>query len=313
MPPSIRVMLAHLGEGEPADLDRPRLDRRRTARRPSSAFSIAFSAVHGRAEWPLTPWKVIRAFRLPRQPAWIVAVGRLEQDRELRLVHDARVVEEVRERAELGRQLLLAEREQREVDLRLDAALVELARELEHDREPALHVAGAEPDDGAVLDPAGHVLLRRHGVVVACEHDERLPFPPRPRPDEGVLRLVLRLERGRHERADVRGDLRLVPALGAECSRARACARPAGREVGHRPQAWHNPGSDDAAEPRLGRRARARARSRRPRHAPPTPRRSSASCASSPAPRASSRSPSSCSSARIPIRARTSARASSRS
>ena len=41
-------------------------------RNPSSALSIAFSAVHGRAEWPLTPWKVMRAFRLPRQPAWIV-------------------------------------------------------------------------------------------------------------------------------------------------------------------------------------------------------------------------------------------------
>ena len=89
---------------------------------PSSAFSIAFSAVHGRAEWPLTPWKVIRAFRLPRQPAWIVVSVGSSRIASSRVVDDARGVEEVRERAELGRQLLLAEGEQREVDLRLDAA-----------------------------------------------------------------------------------------------------------------------------------------------------------------------------------------------
>ena len=57
----------HLGEGEPADLDRARLDRG-VGRRPSSALSIAFSVVHGRAEWPLTPWNVIRRSRLPRRP-----------------------------------------------------------------------------------------------------------------------------------------------------------------------------------------------------------------------------------------------------
>ena len=86
-------------------------------RRPSSAFSIAFSAVHGRAEWPLTPWKVIRAFRLPRQPAWIVLSVGSSRIASSGLVHDARVVEEVRQRAVLGRQLLLPEREQGEVDV----------------------------------------------------------------------------------------------------------------------------------------------------------------------------------------------------
>ena len=67
----------------------------------------------------------------------------------------------------------MPERQQGDVDLRLDAALLELACELEHHREAALHVARAESDDGAVLDPAGDVLLGRNGVVVAGEHDER--------------------------------------------------------------------------------------------------------------------------------------------
>ena len=102
----------------------------------------------------------------------------LEQDRERRLVHDARLVEERRERAELGRQLLLAEDEERQVDGRLDAAAVELPRELEQHGEPALHVARAEADDRAVLDPARDVLLCGNGVVVAREHDEIPPLAP---------------------------------------------------------------------------------------------------------------------------------------
>ena len=52
----------------------------------------------------------------------------------------------MRQRAELGRELLLAERQQGDVDLRLDAALLELPCELEHHRQPAFHVARTEPD-----------------------------------------------------------------------------------------------------------------------------------------------------------------------
>jgi hypothetical protein len=120
---------------------------------------------------------MMRAFRLPRQPAWIV--------------HEPRLVEEVRQRTELGRQLLLAEREQRDVDGRFDAAVLERAGELEHHRQAALHVARPKADHVAVLDPAGDVLLSGDRVVVAGEHHERLSVSPRPRPDEGVVGFVL--------------------------------------------------------------------------------------------------------------------------
>ena len=82
--------------------------------------------------------------------------------------------------------------------------VAELLRELDHDRDPAFHVAGAETDDGAVFDPRD-VALRGDGVEVTGEHDLRPPAVPsvssssHRRPD-GV--------------ADIGRDLRLVPALG---------------------------------------------------------------------------------------------------
>ena len=97
-----------------------------------------------------------------------------------------------------------------------------------------------------------HVLLCGDGVVVAREHHQRLAVAPRPHPDERVVRLVLGLERRRDERPDVRGDLRLVPALGGNVHQLERALGQPGREVGHRPQAWHNPGSDDAAKPSSG-------------------------------------------------------------
>ena len=47
------------------------------------------------------------------------------------------------------------------------------APELDHHGEPALHVGRPEAVDGAVLDPAGQVVLGRDGVGVACKQDER--------------------------------------------------------------------------------------------------------------------------------------------
>ena len=134
-----------LGEREPADLDRPRLDRRE---RPQPLERL-LDRVLGRPR----PRRVA-ADAVEDDPRVQVAeaagldrvVGRLEQDREPASWTSAGAVEERRQRAELGRQLLLAERKQREVDLQLDCALVERPRELEHHGEPALHVARAEPD-----------------------------------------------------------------------------------------------------------------------------------------------------------------------
>ncbi len=77
----------------------------------------------------------------------------------------------------LGRELLAPEEEQREVARRL--LEVEVARELDGDREAALHVARAEPVHGAVGDASRKVLLRRNRVVVSRQHHERKPFASR--------------------------------------------------------------------------------------------------------------------------------------
>ena len=242
-------------------------------------------------------------------------VGGLEQDRQRCLVHDPRLVEERRQRAVLGGQLLLAEDEQRQVDRRLDPAGLELPRQLEQDSEPALHVARAQPDDGAVLDSAGKVVLRRNGVVVAGEDDQVATLPARRGEHERVLAAVLGRERGRDERDDVRGDLGLVTAFGGD---VHELERPLGQPVGerwHRPQAWHNPLCDDeqARHPRRGRGARAGVRGRRAREGNERRGRARRAPRAGSSRPACSRRPSSCSSARIPIRGRTSARASWRS
>ena len=70
----------------------------------------------------------------------------------------------------LRRQLLAPEEE--EADVERPRGSREIAHELERDRNPALHVARAEPVHGAVCDPAWEVLLGRHRVVVTGEDDE---------------------------------------------------------------------------------------------------------------------------------------------
>ena len=100
-------------------------------------------------------------------------VGGLEDDRERRLVDRGRAGEERRKRVVLGRELLASE-EQRARDRRSPLE-VEVARELEGDRETALHVARAEPVHGAVGDASRKVLLRRNRVVVSRQHHERKP------------------------------------------------------------------------------------------------------------------------------------------
>src|SRR5262249_45369970 len=98
-------------------------------------------------------------------------VGRLEADDERGLVDSRGRVEQGGERIELRADLLAGEEEEAEVERELGVRGP--AAELDHHREAALHVGGAEPVDGAVLDPPGQVPLRRHGVGVAGEEDER--------------------------------------------------------------------------------------------------------------------------------------------
>ena len=96
-------------------------------------------------------------------------IGGLEHDGEL----DARehVAREDRgERALLERHLFPREEDVARRDFG--------ARELEHHRHAALHVARAETVHYVVADAARQVLLRRHGVDVTGESDRRRVVPP---------------------------------------------------------------------------------------------------------------------------------------
>ena len=214
------------------------------ARRPSRALSIAFTAVHGRAEWPLTPRKMSRAFMLPRQPAWIVlSVG------SSRIASSASCTS--RERSKRSGSGLNSAgssswpKARRATSTAGSCCDPERPSELDHHRQAALHVARSQPDHGAVLDPAGDVLLSRHRVVVAGEHD-RGARRFSGRPDEGVVACVLGARRtaGTSERTCAANSASLPAPEG--CPRARACGRKPVGEGGHRRQAWHNPRCDDA-------------------------------------------------------------------
>ena len=82
---------------------------------PSSARSMALSACHGRAEWPLTPRNERRALMWPRQPACTSpSVGSSTIARAASWIA-LRALEESRERVVLRWELLAAEEEQRDV------------------------------------------------------------------------------------------------------------------------------------------------------------------------------------------------------
>ena len=126
-------------------------------------------------------------------------VGRLEQDRKIGLVDERARIEERRKRVVARRELLPAEQEQRDVD-RPGLRSREVAHELERDGDAALHVARAAPVHRAVGDPAGNVVLGRHGVVVAGEHEERDVGAALARPEVRLVALEDRRERLGHER-----------------------------------------------------------------------------------------------------------------
>jgi len=126
------------------------------------------------------------------------AVGRLEHDRETG-VRDEAGFEQRRQRALLERHLLAREEE--------IPPWHTGPREVEHHRDAALHVACAEPMDGAVLDAARKVALCRDGVDVAREHDRRRRIAP-----EHDLTVVVERLTGKHAPDEVE-DGRLVTAL----------------------------------------------------------------------------------------------------
>jgi hypothetical protein len=141
-----------------------------------------------------------------------LGVGRLEHDDEVGVEHERRLGKDPREGALLRWELLADEEEEREIAAELRPARGPV-RELDHDGEPALHVARPEAFDPAVLDPAGEVPLFGHGVEVPREQDER---PPRP-----LRRVEQRLvgpmgERKRHLLRHVREQSRLLSARGRD-------------------------------------------------------------------------------------------------
>ena len=80
-------------------------------------------------------------------------------------------------------------------------------RELDHDRDGALHVGGAEAVDGVGVAAAGTVVLRRDGVEVAGEQDERaLAALGGAGDDAGVARVAGREAAGAQDAEHVGGE-----------------------------------------------------------------------------------------------------------
>ncbi len=166
----------HLAELEPADDRGPRLQLEERHDSPHGPFESAVRK----------PW----ACRVAARPAeresrddvaetagLQLEIGGLEDDGERRLVDRLGHGEERGQRVVLGRQLLAAEEEEREIARR--RLQVQTSRQLERDRETTLHVGGAEAVYLAVAHPPWEVALRRDRVVVGGEEDQREPVPPR--------------------------------------------------------------------------------------------------------------------------------------
>ena len=275
--PSISTSRGSAVEDRPQPLERERRSRSRRATAGPSA--------------PTAPRRRRVAFRLPRQPSWsVLSVGSRQMTSCASSTRPV-LLEDAGQRV-LGRAELLA-REEEEREVVGELGLGGPAGELDHHCEPAFHVARAEADDGAVLDPARQVPLRRHGVGVAGEQDERLaaslarrsPTRRRRRPGPAARRT------GCSRTAPPRCPIR------TGCRRGRGCARPV---------PYSRPMIPRSPEPERGFVLAVLARVRTRTTSWPRSR-------SSPARRASSRSARSSSTARGRRSAPTSARASSRS
>jgi hypothetical protein len=201
---------------------------------------------------------------VPEAPGLDRQVGRLEQHGQVGLPGERAAVEQGGERVVHRRQLLAAEEEQADVD-RARLLAREVADELERDRDAALHVARAAPVHGARVDAARQVVLRRDGVVVPREQEERNVRTPLSRPEECIVPGEDRLERRRDECADVVPDRLLVEALRRDVDELERAPGEAVGEGAHRrpslPAAGERHTSRDAGgAPRAHARAGARAR-----------------------------------------------------
>ena len=207
-PPAICVTLSTSTNGKPATSTSSG-STATTGSRPATASPIAFSPCQGRAECALSAPKHEARVDAAEAADLDRVVGRLEDDHEVGLEGQRRGAEDARQRALAQRQLLADEEEERGVVGERGPLLVDPARELDHHRDAALHVRRAEPDDPAVLEPAGDVALCRNRVEVPREEDERLAGARR-----GVEeRVVAAVHEWKwHGRGHVGVDLRLVPA-----------------------------------------------------------------------------------------------------
>ena len=245
----------------------------RTRARPSTARSIAFT--------PGPRARGVGALAVPDELGDEVpeaagverVVRRLEHDREVGLEHLRDGGEERRERALRLGELLAREEEKPEVEASGVPASSSAARELDHHRDAALHVARPEAVDAAVLDPPRDVVPaparcrggRRGGRAGARSAPSRHVEERRPRRARAGAGRSARRPRPRPP---------LPPRGGSPtgCPRARASSRRGGsRGRPDRARRQRIPGACGHNQPRClanaGSRARGRARARvlRPR------------------------------------------------
>jgi GTP-binding protein HflX len=230
----------HLAVDEPVELDLEGLEareRRETLR--EQVDRIAARPRPGR----------VRALAVELDPGLQVSQAPGVEDRVRGLEHDGKLgarehaARERRwERALLERDLLAREEDVAGRRLR--------ARELEHHRDAAFHVARAEAVHGAVRDPSRQVLLRRNRVEVTGEGDRRRRISV----DDRLAVVVQRLTGKEaphelHRRA-------LPPALRGDVDELERCGREIGsghgRSHNDRRMAARQPDRSWAAEPERG-------------------------------------------------------------
>ena len=151
-----------------------------TGRSPSSAKAIAFTPSHGRARvCRVRPSKTDRCVQVAEATELHRVFGGLEPQMTSCAPASTRSVRSKTPGS--GFTAGRAPRVERRGTRRRGARSVSAAQrsELDHHSEPALHVARAEPDDRAVLDPAGGSRCPRAGtrVEVCPARGGRAVFP----------------------------------------------------------------------------------------------------------------------------------------
>ena len=185
IPPSIRVRLSTSVNVEALDLDGDAARPPRAGAGPRRASSIAFTPCQGRAECALSP----RKCELARSGSRGSPAGSCCRSAPSSTTRSASSKSGVAAKSS-GSALSPAgsssrgKKRKRGVERELRRVERDPARELDHHRERRLHVGRAEPVHRAVLARPGDVALRRDGVEVAREEDERAARPARRRDEE---------------------------------------------------------------------------------------------------------------------------------